>query len=80
MEYAGIVHTEGNIDTGCYRRGEMQVVSGPMEKEKVHFQAPSAEVVEKEMAAFLAWLNSPTEIDDEVFYRYRDQGYQGFDG
>lgn len=52
------------IDAGCYRRGEMQVVSGPMGKEKVHFQAPSAEVVEKEMDAFLAWLNSPTCIDD----------------
>ena len=29
------------IDTGCYRDGEMQVVSGPMGKEKIHFQAPS---------------------------------------
>ncbi|TSD96137.1 DUF4172 domain-containing protein, partial [Aquimarina algiphila] len=29
------------IDVGCYRNGEMQVVSGAMGKEKVHYQAPS---------------------------------------
>lgn len=29
------------IDTGCYRDGVIQVVSGPMGKEKIHFQAPS---------------------------------------
>ena len=51
------------IDTGCYRDGEMQVVSGPMGKEKIHFQAPSAKVVQKEMDAFLNWLNKETDID-----------------
>ena len=40
------------IDTGCYRDGEMQLVSGPMGKEKVHFQAPSAMDVKKEMDKF----------------------------
>ena len=51
------------IDTGCYRDGEMQVVSGPMGKEKIHFQAPSAEVVKKEMDVFLNWLDKKTNID-----------------
>lgn len=51
------------ITTGCYRDGEMQVVSGPMGKEKVHFQAPSANVVENEMNVFLNWFNTETEMD-----------------
>lgn len=51
------------IDTGCYRDGEMQVVSGPMGKEKIHFQAPSATVVKKEMDVFLDWFNKTVDID-----------------
>ena len=51
------------IDTGCYRIGEMQVVSGPMGKERVHFQAPSPHVVFNEMDAFLNWMNQETRID-----------------
>jgi Fic family protein len=52
------------IDTGCYRNGEMQVVSGPMGKERIHFQAPSAKVVHKEMDVFLNWLDNETDTDD----------------
>jgi Fic family protein len=51
------------IDTGRYRDGEMQVVSGPMGKEKIHFQAPSPEVVNSEMDEFLKWLNQEPKID-----------------
>jgi len=51
------------IDAGCYRKGEMQVVSGPMGKEKVHFQAPSYLIVKAEMDVFLRWLNGDTNID-----------------
>lgn len=51
------------IDTGCYRKEEMQVVSGPMGKERIHFQAPSAKEVKEEMDIFLDWLNKKTEID-----------------
>ncbi len=54
------------IDAGCYRDGEMQVVSGPMGKEKIHFQAPSAKVVKKEMDYFLEWLNNTTDIDGVI--------------
>jgi Fic family protein len=51
------------IDVACYRTGEMQVISGPMGKEKVHYQAPSPSEVKKEMDVFLHWLNHETNID-----------------
>lgn len=35
----------------------MQVVSGAMGKEKIHFQAPDSDLVEKEMTRFLNWFN-----------------------
>ena len=41
----------------------MQVVSGPMGKEKVHYQAPSADRVPAEMGRFIDWVNSNEEID-----------------
>jgi Fic family protein len=36
--------------------GPMQVVSGPIGKERVHFEAPSAERLQGEMDAFLEWF------------------------
>ncbi|HNZ42919.1 MAG TPA: Fic family protein [Bacteroidales bacterium] len=51
------------IDTACYRKGEMQVVSGAMGKEKIHFQAPPPARVPGEMKAFLKWLNKDTKLD-----------------
>lgn len=51
------------IETACYRSGEMQVVSGPMGKEIVHYQAPSPERVPHEMNVFLHWLNNETKWD-----------------
>jgi len=43
--------------------GPMQVVSGPMGKEKVHFQAPSADIIDFEMKRFFGWFNSKSDID-----------------
>jgi len=51
------------IDVGCYRKGEMQVVSGPMGKEKIHYQAPSPNLVKDEMDVLLNWFNNNTKID-----------------
>ena len=51
------------IGAGIYRTREMQVVSGAMGKEKVHYQAPSPEKVKNEMDKFLEWFNSDTKID-----------------
>ena len=52
------------IDVGCYRTGAMQVVSGAMGKEKVHYEAPSPEKKKEEMDVFLNWFNSDTKIDN----------------
>ena len=43
--------------------GPMQVVSGALGKEKVHFEAPNSEIIDNEMIIFLEWLNSEQEID-----------------
>lgn len=43
--------------------GPMQVVSGAMGKEKVHYQAPDSGILEKEMTRFLDWFNSNASID-----------------
>ncbi|KAF5076537.1 hypothetical protein DSECCO2_160040 [anaerobic digester metagenome] len=43
--------------------GPMQVVSGAMGREKVHFQAPDSSLIEKEMHQFLDWFNNNTKID-----------------
>jgi len=43
--------------------GAMQVVSGYVGHEKVHFEAPSAERLDREMAAFLEWFNAPLALD-----------------
>lgn len=37
--------------------GPMQVVSGPMGKERIHFEAPQSELIDKEMSRFLSWFN-----------------------
>jgi Fic family protein len=43
--------------------GPMQVVSGPMGKEHVHFEAPPASRLEKDMQAFLDWFNADPDVD-----------------
>lgn len=56
----------GRITVGAWRRAEagpMRVVSGPIGREKVHFEAPGAGRLDAEMTAFLTWFNSPSAID-----------------
>lgn len=43
--------------------GPMQVVSGPMGKEKVHYQAPNSDRIELEMKKFLQWFENDNDID-----------------
>jgi Fic family protein len=45
------------------RSGPMQVVSGPIGKESVHFEAPAADRLSVEMSLFLDWFNGPTAGD-----------------
>ena len=51
------------IEAGKYRSGDMQVVSGAMGKERVHYEAPKADVLEVEMKRFLNWFNNESETD-----------------
>lgn len=51
------------INAGNYRTEEMQIVSGPMGKERVHYHAPAPKDVKNEMDTFLDWMNKDTEID-----------------
>lgn len=44
------------------RGGPMQVISGPMGREKVHFQAPPASRVVVEMDKFLRWFEKPNDL------------------
>ena len=43
--------------------GAMQVVSGAIGRENIHFEAPAAQRLEKEMDSFLNWFNT-SESDD----------------
>jgi Fic family protein len=43
--------------------GPMQVVSGPHGRERVHYEAPVAGLLDKEMKAFLDWFNNPDDTD-----------------
>lgn len=54
------------ITTGAWRdasAGPMQVVSGPMGNEHVHFEAPAADRVPGEMGRFLDWFEGKDVVD-----------------
>ncbi len=57
------------ITVGAWRTAEigpMQVVSGPVGRERVHFEAPAADRLEREMTAFLSWFNAGPDVDPVV--------------
>ena len=54
------------IKVGAWRddsTGPMQVVSGPHGHERVHFEAPAADRLEREMTLFLDWFNRDDGTD-----------------
>ena len=54
------------ITTGAWRTGSngpMQVVSGAVGREKVHFQAPEAAALANEVKLFLEWFNTKNGMD-----------------
>lgn len=60
--YAGLT----KISTGAWRNdahGPMQVVSGSMTRQRVHFEAPPAHRLMSEMSVLLRWLNDPSPGD-----------------
>ncbi|NLB87077.1 MAG: Fic family protein [Bacteroidales bacterium] len=54
------------IEVAEYRTEEMQVVSGAMGKERIHYEAVPAKNVKIEMDKFLLWLNDDTIVIDSV--------------
>ncbi len=51
------------IKAGVWRRGSVQVVSGKIGNETIHFEAPPAEKVDHQIKLFLKWLNNEDPID-----------------
>ncbi|MFN8179061.1 MAG: Fic family protein [bacterium] len=54
------------ITVGAWRTGKagpMQIVSGPVGRERVHFEAPAASRLAAEMKRFLQWFNARAGID-----------------
>jgi len=45
------------------KKGAMQVISGVIGKQTVHFEAPSADRISEEMNVFLNWFESENKID-----------------
>ena len=57
------------IRAGAWRNdstGPMQVVSGPIGRERAHFEAPPANRLKREMKAFVAWFNEEDAQFDAV--------------
>ncbi len=58
-----------NLTIGAWRndsQGPMQVVSGPVGRQRVHFEAPPANYLDQEVDRFLAWLNGAAQGPDLI--------------
>lgn len=69
FEWQRMLFPDAPRERGAYRtdtRGPMQVVSGPMGRETVHFEAPPARDVAHEMERFLVWLENAATHEDPV--------------
>lgn len=63
--YSGLVR----IRVGAWRddsQGPMQVVSGPVQRRRVHYEAPPATTLDAEMSEFLRWFNAPHDDDPVI--------------
>jgi len=64
--FPGVRTTRDKFRVGAWRddsQGPMQVVSGPLGRHKVHYEAPAADRVENEMGRFLAWFERNEQGD-----------------
>ncbi len=64
--HAGLFPGRDDLTIGAWRddkRGPMQVVSDNLGEPKVHYEAPAAERLEREMSAFLNWENGADALD-----------------
>ena len=51
------------VQVGAWRTGPMQVVSGPLGRERIHYEAPPANTLDEQMNQFLTWFNTPLDLD-----------------
>ena len=60
--------TSHQIEIGAWRKDPepMQVISGAVGYEKVHFEAPPSESVPKEMERFIGWFNQTSSLPGPV--------------
>jgi Fic family protein len=64
--FPGVRTTRNKFRVGAWRddsQGAMQVVSGPVGRQKIHYEAPAADRVESEMGKFLAWFETSGQED-----------------
>src|SRR5216684_6649464 len=64
--FPGVRTTRDKFRVGAWRddsQGPMQVVSGPVGRHKVHYEAPAADRVENEMGRLLAWFDGNEQED-----------------
>lgn len=64
--FPGVRTTRDKFRVGAWRddsQGPMQVVSGPVGRHRVHYEAPAADRVEGEMGRFLAWFDGNEQED-----------------
>jgi Fic family protein len=64
--FPGVPTTRDKFRVGAWRddsQGPMQVVSGPVGRHKVHYEAPAADRVEGEMRKFLGWFDGNEQED-----------------
>ena len=51
------------IQVGAWRTGSVEVISGWMGRETIHFEAPKAKQVDHEMELFFNWFNNENDIN-----------------
>ncbi len=64
--FPGVRTTSDKFRVGAWRddsHGPMQVVSGPIGRHKVHYEAPAAVRIQSEMGKFLKWLDGNEQQD-----------------
>ena len=64
--FPGVRTTHDKFRVGAWRddrQGPMQVVSGPVGRHKVHYEAPAADRVESQMGKFLSWFEGDEQED-----------------
>ncbi len=51
------------IEVAKWRSGDVQVVSGGIGKETIHYEGPDAKYLDREMTRFINWFNQHTDSD-----------------